>query len=393
MQRMPSSRFLALLLLPCALASLAGCGGEPAEDELGESTLAVKARNGRPVNGRPVNGRPVNGPSFSGGELESVPVSTFRTALGPVSSVALRGTRLTGRVTVSGTSRLLEDFTGVRMIGKFRTSWASPTSTLVDVPLRIQRVVTSGLDAAVTLYEVEYEVAGTGGFGTWMPLCDTDVHGRANRAIAVAGTWDLRNGKKTATTGALTLSCTRGAVGKCVESVPGTGFVGYKPWTTRTECRTSLLGTRECRTVPLSDHHQACVRMMRADYCGDGQPMTTDGRQIDVSDSLSGGNADTASWGVEATWSPSGATCVNDPRRTGWLSTSMGTRLVWDPVTHTFRTEVGVLALTLDYLNRTCPSRVAPLDRDCPSAVTTLQPGVLWSSARALLRTEASPSL
>lgn len=60
----------------------------------------------------------------------------------------------------------------------------------------------------------------------------------------------------------------------------------------------------------LPDHHAACVRMVRADYCGDGTSWTTDGQTINLYDNL-GINTDDADWTIDATWSPDGALCVN----------------------------------------------------------------------------------
>jgi ADYC domain-containing protein len=44
---------------------------------------------------------------------------------------------------------------------------------------------------------------------------------------------------------------------------------GYKPW-------------REAAGKPRWDYHQACVRMVRADYAGDGIGHTRDGTLIDL---------------------------------------------------------------------------------------------------------------
>ena len=93
------------------------------------------------------------------------------------------------------------------------------------------------------------------------------------------------------------LSCVGlGAVAKCVE-------LGYHPW--RPDSR------------PL---HTACVRMVRADYCGDNHGFTTAGTMIDVQDiglpgsapfqSL-GGGLGTASSDWEAVWTSRGPACVN----------------------------------------------------------------------------------
>lgn len=51
-----------------------------------------------------------------------------------------------------------------------------------------------------------------------------------------------------------------GGIAKCVD-------MGYKPWTSAAD-----------------ELHQACVRMVRADFCGDGVPFTVDGTAIDVQD-------------------------------------------------------------------------------------------------------------
>lgn len=63
----------------------------------------------------------------------------------------------------------------------------------------------------------------------------------------------------------------------------------------------------------LPDHHAACVRMIRADYCGDGESWTQDGTEINLYDSL-GINTDSADWSVDAEWTPAGARCVNQIR-------------------------------------------------------------------------------
>jgi hypothetical protein len=61
--------------------------------------------------------------------------------------------------------------------------------------------------------------------------------------------------------------------------------------------------------------HQACVRMIRADYCGDGRPHTRDGTRIDLYDRL-GIQRDEPVPGMsfEAAWGPGGALCVRHAR-------------------------------------------------------------------------------
>jgi hypothetical protein len=92
------------------------------------------------------------------------------------------------------------------------------------------------------------------------------------------------------------LVCTSGAEGKCVR-------FGYAPWRSAPDGR-SMLGW-----------YNACVRMLRADYCGDGQPFTRDGTTIDFFDRI---NVQTAAGDplltFEAAWGADGAVCVAHSR-------------------------------------------------------------------------------
>ncbi|WP_207482502.1 ADYC domain-containing protein [Arenibaculum pallidiluteum] len=102
--------------------------------------------------------------------------------------------------------------------------------------------------------------------------------------------------------GEFALTCTGGAVGKCVR-------LGYKPW---------KAGPDGNSLAPL---HAACVRMIMADYCGDGVSRTLDGTLVDVYDPLGiqvSGGSPTLSF--EAGWDPAGAVCVHHPRVPGLAS-------------------------------------------------------------------------
>jgi hypothetical protein len=77
---------------------------------------------------------------------------------------------------------------------------------------------------------------------------------------------------------------------------------------------------RTCTTISLRDHHQACTRMARADYCGDGRPHTVTGTPIDIFDRLKNpvqieGTKSLVNWSIEAEWGPEGARCVGDALR------------------------------------------------------------------------------
>ena len=104
----------------------------------------------------------------------------------------------------------------------------------------------------VWAYGVSYALAG----GAWAPLCGTGGHAARCRW---RGTWNYGSGVTgggswTASATYFTFGCRGTALAKCVE-------LGYKPWKT-------------VGGVSLRDHHQACTRMIRADYCGDGKAWT-----------------------------------------------------------------------------------------------------------------------
>ena len=125
--------------------------------------------------------------------------------------------------------------------------------------------------------------------GGWHSLCENDTD-----VILLADLWDPTTGDRIAgaPADALTFACRGDALAKCVEE-------GYRPWA-------SVAGTS------LRDHHQACTRMLRADYCGDGVPHTADGTPIHVLDALGIQVQDPGvTYVVEAEWGPDGATCLN----------------------------------------------------------------------------------
>ncbi|WP_163994614.1 ADYC domain-containing protein [Pyxidicoccus caerfyrddinensis] len=131
----------------------------------------------------------------------------------------------------------------------------------------------------------------------WENPCQGNTSKPSPRALAVSGLWDA-TGAHHAAPGKLTLACETGAISKCVDW-------GYKPWAERDG-------------KSLADLHQACTRMARADYCGNGQSHTWDGTSIDMYDSfgmLKLTQKSSESWdpslaSFEAAWAPDGATCL-----------------------------------------------------------------------------------
>ena len=121
------------------------------------------------------------------------------------------------------------------------------------------------------------------------------------RALAVRGVWDAEGARREGA-GRFTWACEAGAIAKCI------GW-GYKPW----QSKDGHL---------LVDHHQACTRMARADYCGNGRSHTKPGNLIDMYDRAGvqqRATAPVAGWdpaqvAFEAAWTTEGAYCLEHTR-------------------------------------------------------------------------------
>lgn len=121
------------------------------------------------------------------------------------------------------------------------------------------------------------------------------------RALAVRGVWDA-SGARQEQPGKFTFACENGAIAKCI------GW-GYKPWASH-------------NGQPLAEVHQACTRMARADYCGDGRSHTHQGTFFDYYDRASlntraterSARWDPARGSFEAAWGPDGAVCLSHTR-------------------------------------------------------------------------------
>jgi hypothetical protein len=138
--------------------------------------------------------------------------------------------------------------------------------------------------------------------GQWRNACNPDPDGR-RLGFPLAGAF-TPDGRYVASPGAfgaavagrILIACTGGAEGKCVR-------FGYKPW------RTLPDGTS------LGPYYQACVRLVRADYGGDGVGHTRNGTPIDLFDRIGIQRDETApGMTLEAAFDPDGAVCVAHPR-------------------------------------------------------------------------------
>ncbi|MEZ4450666.1 MAG: ADYC domain-containing protein [Nannocystaceae bacterium] len=138
-------------------------------------------------------------------------------------------------------------------------------------------------------YVFTYDVGG----GSFTALCDEDLEESGHAAVVIGDlTVDPITADMEPRADTLYLACTSGAVGKAA-------LWGYAPW-----------------TIGL-DAFEAAVRMVRADYCGDGTSWTKPGTPIQIADV----------WGIhgftdkigqtEAFWGEGGAICLSHPRAGG----------------------------------------------------------------------------
>jgi hypothetical protein len=141
----------------------------------------------------------------------------------------------------------------------------------------------------------------------------------ARRGVFVAGKWNMdqgyqgAGGKVSSSIYDLSFACEGvGAIAKCVDQ-------GYKPWVSATYDRT----------------HQSCVRMVRADYCGNGISWTQNGTQIDVEDvntvQLWNQSSRTFRQGdvYDAAWGPSGSYDINLNIATYGRRTTLPSGVTW----------------------------------------------------------------
>ncbi|HEY5938968.1 MAG TPA: ADYC domain-containing protein [Kofleriaceae bacterium] len=178
-------------------------------------------------------------------------------------------------ISLNGISLNGTDFIGAEMSGQL--------SNGQTIPLRIDDIDALASDAEI----LAYQVSVADGSGGWSSLCGYETDGSARRALPVAGAWNTTTGAWT-DTGTFSFACRQASIAKCVE-------FGYKPWD------------------GFGDHHKACVRMLRADYCGDGVAHTVNGTPVNLYDNA-GVQADTESWPVDAEWGVNGALCLNHYR-------------------------------------------------------------------------------
>jgi len=290
-----------MIILTCMSAALGGaCDHQPGEDPTGTiETREAAIYNGVALNAAVINGWSLNGWSLNGWSLNGWSLNGWSLNGWSLNGVALDGTLFHGSQQLDGQEVARH---GVDFIG----------STLVLVHedqqynVRIDDIYNNPADPEGDVYFYRVSVQDPED-GTWSSLC-VDAEGQPTEAIPLANHWDAVTGDRVDAPDTVTFACRGAVLAKCVEW-------GYRPWASAEVCQ-----GKNCEVVSLADHHQACTRMARADYCGEGLPHTMDATPIDVIDRLNPTIQSEATkarkgWAVEAEWGPDGALCVGDSLR------------------------------------------------------------------------------
>lgn len=226
---------------------------------------------------------------------------------------------LSATLTVDGQELQMHgtDFIGAQLNFEFSRDVDGEVITQ-PISMRIDDIAPSANNPDVLEYTIQLQDPET---LQWAPLC-IDTEGEPAPAVPINGIWDPETGDRSEDEHGITFACPDGALGKCVSW-------GYVPWETSEVCKKKKVWTWDwwkwkwkskkivvCEEVSLRDYHQACTRMARADYCGDGVPHTINGTLIDIGDKLTPRIQEFESdWDVEAEWNPDGAFCITDNLR------------------------------------------------------------------------------
>ena len=264
------------LILGGVLFVIQACAVDEPEIEVAELSQALVIPNGVKLNGVKLNGVNLNGVKLNGVNLNGVNLN----------GVNLNGTLLHGVLSSDGSELSGEGFVGTDMEVVLEDGSESV--------VRVQHMQESTEIPGFHYYLVEYN-NGT----DWVNICDVN-----SWAVPFEGTWN-EYGDHIIDGTSFSFACQGTAVAKCAEW-------GYHLWETATECLNGV----ECKEQPLADFHQACTRMVRADYCGDGVPHTENGTAIDIWDALDiMTETPDSDLQAEAEWGVDGARCI---RKTRW---------------------------------------------------------------------------
>jgi len=275
-----------------AATVLGACDDVSVQPDVGEVTQRSAQGNGMLLNGMLLNGMLLNGMRLNGMLLNSpdapsdyIVLTEFTGKLKTVTESWIVGSEWYAAddsdVTWSGT-----ELDKAHLVFEVREN-----GVVSERRVKVRGVAQAAPGSDVWFYDLDVKDKGK-----WQPLC-LDSAGEATEAILLQNAWSPSGQPLSSPpAGVMTFACRGAALAKCVE-------FGYKPWA-------SVDG------VSLAEVHQSCTRMLRADYCGDGVPHTTNGTPVHVLDQLGIQDVDPiVDYVVEAEWGPDGAVCLNPANR------------------------------------------------------------------------------
>ncbi len=270
----------------------------PVDDEI---TFRGAVENGTELNGSVLNSKNFNSKRFNSKRFNGMSLGNVIQRINGAltSSVIRNGTPLSNIQIINGSLLSAYDGSNTKIGAQladtvYKINFDPMADGGEDLTFKILSVVQSAAQSDVYFHTVHQ----INEFDAFETLC-RDGAGNPTEAIALPGTWHGETAIRQSTSGKFTWACRGASLAKAVEW-------GYRPWV----------------DAAMEDAHQAAMRMIRADYCGDGVTHTTNGNPIDVSDKWSIQTSDT-DWPIEAKWGPDGAVCLNTPRKLQWPRESL----------------------------------------------------------------------
>lgn len=286
------------LALSMGLGFASGCS-QTSDDELTQALANMQQHfdyfNGCKPNGNKPNGNKPNGCKPNGNKPNGT-IINMRADQGAQGQSKLVGYHVEAGTNITGAA-----FVGARITARFTTNEEEQADIVGH-----DNTTVPGKDLYLALSAVDGQ-----------PMCGYDSSNNPIWATVMNDLFDADTGAQVASDpNYFTLACRFGAIEKCNE-------YGYTKWIAGIEQNGGASKVRN-----FNDYHAACVRMVRADYCGDGAPHTYDGTSIDIYDHLQDGNAMATSttgadgYYFEAYWRDDGAHCI---KHTRWMPSSLTT--------------------------------------------------------------------
>ena len=313
-----------LLGVAVGIVLVSACGPNDlngiSEQDIASQWLNAAHDNSSQTNGVALNGVRYNGVRYNGVRYNGVRYNGVR-----YNGVRYNGTSLAGTPEDESVEVDSAALTGIDMDGDL-----SDGSILA---MQIASIQWNSL-AGQYLYNIRYYSLDS---FSWEWLCGTDESNQPIAAIPIMKSYLYPTFDVDGDLSRFTFSCVNAALGKCA-------LWGYAPW--KTNFQETYNASTQTRDLAAS--HQACQRLVRADYCGNGTPHTRNGTPIDVYDTYGIQNPDNIGGNtVEADWRSDGAYCIKHTR--------------WGTADSTLTPG----ETDLQYVQRVCPSRLAQNDASC----------------------------